>query len=112
MQIDDIDIERRQILHCLLHRIGDIVQLEIEEDAVSQRPHLFDDVKSKRVGQLHADLDRDRFIELFEKVQHFFSRGEIKRRNGLLVHPLKLLPTASLTELIPYFLHHFLAVAQ
>ena len=62
MDVHQVHIQRGQSGHSLFHGVGDIMQLQIQEDLVAPGPDLPDDGGAFGVEQLHADLHKGLFL--------------------------------------------------
>jgi len=87
VQVHNVGPQGREHTHGLFHGVGDVVQLEIEEDGVAAALELADDVRSLGVEQLHADLDEGLAAgEAVEKTERFLAAGEIAGYDDVFTH--------------------------
>ena len=68
----------REVLHRLADGVGDVVQLEVEKDAVAALEDAADHIRACGVVQLHSDLHIGLFAaEAVEERQRFLRGGKI-----------------------------------
>ena len=89
MDVAHVDIQSRQHGHRLTHRIGDIVQLQVEENPVSPAFDLPHDGRTFGVEKLHADLQKGfaRLVaEKIEEAERIFCGLEVAGDDYITVH--------------------------
>ena len=87
VEVDHIHIEGGEHGHRFFHGVGDVVQLEIEEDLVAARLDLAHDGRAFGVEELHADLHEGLFAgEAVEKREGLFLAVKIQRDDNVLTH--------------------------
>ena len=62
VEVHDVHIQRRQCRHGPFHGVGNVMQLQIQEDLVAPGPDLPHDGGAFGVKQLHADLHKGLFL--------------------------------------------------
>ena len=87
VEVDHVHIEGGEHGHRFFHGVGDVVQLEIEEDLVAARLDLAHDRGALGVEKLHADL-HERLLagEAVEKRERFFLAVKVQRNDNVLTH--------------------------
>ena len=92
VEVDDVHIQRRQGGHGLSHRVGDVVELQIQKDAVAPAADLPDDGGTLGVKQLHPHLDEGLFLcEAVQKSQRFLPAVEVQCNDNVFTHDVLLL---------------------
>ena len=87
VEVDHIHIEGGEHGHRFFHGVGNVVQLEIEEDLVAARLDLAHDGRAFGVEELHADLHKGLFAgEAVEKREGLFLAVKIQRDDNVLTH--------------------------
>ena len=103
MEIDDVRAKISQDGHGLLHSVGYVVELQVQEDLMApvfQLPH---HVGAGGVEQLHADLDEGPLpAQLIQKRQGLFAAAEIAGDYHVLSHQCAP-PMISFRLVMPYF---------
>lgn len=109
MDVAHIHVQPRQYGHRFLHRIGNVVQLEVEENLVPPALDLTHDFRPFGIEQLHADLE-ERFAclapEQVEEFEGIFRRLEVAGDNYVMLHIVRFyvhstIPIMSLSRPIP-----------
>ena len=78
VHIGHVDSQLGQVAHGLVHGVGDIVELQIQEHIVAHGFQLADNVRPFAIEQLHADFHKGLFLlELAEEIKSILSGGEI-----------------------------------
>ena len=80
VDIAHVDVEPRQHGHRLLHGVGNVVELEVEENAVAPALDFAHDGRAFGVEKLHADLQKGfaRFVaEQIEEAESLLGRLEV-----------------------------------
>ena len=62
VEVHDVHIQRGQCRHGLFHGVGNVMQLQIQEDLVAPCPNLPDNGGPFGVKQLHADFHKGLFL--------------------------------------------------
>ena len=92
VQVHHVHVERRQHRHCLFDGVGNVVQLQIEEDLVASCLDVTDDLRSLRIKKLHADLDERLFSgEAVEKRERFLPSVKVQCDDDVFTHGVRLL---------------------
>ena len=92
VEVDHIHIEGGEHGHRLFHGVGNVVQLEIEEDLVAARLDLAHDGRAFGVEELHADLHiRPLVSEAVEKGQRALPGRKVAGDYYVFSHCLLLL---------------------
>ena len=92
MDVHQVHIQRGQSGHSLFHGVGDIMQLQIQEDLVAPGPDLPDDGGAFGVEQFHADLHKGLFLcEAVQKCQCLFLAVKVQRNDNVFTHDVLLL---------------------
>ena len=92
VEVHDVHIQRRQCRHGPFHGVGNVMQLQIQEDLVAPGPDLPHDGGAFGVKQLHADLHKGLFLcEAVQKCQCLFLAVEVQRNDNVLTHDVLLL---------------------
>ena len=92
MEVHHIHVQRGQDGHGLFDGVGDVVQLEIEEDLVASGLDLADDGRALGVEQLHADLHERLFAgETVEKRERFLLAVKVQGDDDVFTHDVRLL---------------------
>ena len=87
VEVGDVHIQVPQDGHGLLNGVGDVVELQIQEDLVAPGLDLPDDAGAFGVVQLHADLDKGLPAgELVQKCEGGFCRREITSYDNVFTH--------------------------
>ena len=74
VHVDDVRVERRYHARRRRHRVGNVMQFQVEEDLVSARLYVADDLRTFRIEQLHSDFYKGLFpLEFVQKRQCFRS---------------------------------------
>ena len=96
MEVGHIHIQAGEDRHGLLHSVGDVVELQIQEDLVAPGLDLPDDGRALGVVELHADLHKGLLLgELIQERQCLFLAVEIQRDDDILTHDARLLLSLS-----------------
>ena len=92
MEIDHVHVQRGQRRHGLFDRVGDIVQLQIQKDAVAPGTDLPYNGGSLGVEQLHADLHKGLLLrEAVQKGQCLVFAVKVQCDDNVLTHDVRLL---------------------
>ena len=92
VEVGHIHIQAGEDRHGLLHGVGDVVELQIQEDLVAAGLDLPDDGGALRVVELHADLHKGLLLgELVQKRQGLCLAVKIQRDDDVLTHGARLL---------------------
>ena len=87
MQVDHIHIQTAQHSHCFLHRIGDIMQFQVEENLMSTTLQLTNNSRAFSIKKLHANLyKRLLFRKSIQESIRFFCARKITRYNHFSFH--------------------------
>jgi hypothetical protein len=87
VDVHHVHIQPGQHRHGLLHGVGDVVELQVQEDPVSPVLDRPDDVRPRGVVQLHADLHEGLPpLEPVQKRQRLLRRGEVAGDDHVLAH--------------------------
>ena len=87
VEVDHVHIEGGEHGHRFFHGVGDIVQLEIEEDLMAARLDLAHDGRAFSVEELHADLHKGLFAgEAVKKCEGLFLAVKIQCDDNVLTH--------------------------
>ena len=100
----EIDVQVRKNSHGLLDSVGDIVELQIQEDLMTTGLDLLDNAGAFCIIQLHADLQEGLAVtscELVQECKGCLRRGKITCYNYVLTHYFAP-PIISLKLLIRY----------
>ena len=101
MDVDHVHIQVAQHAHGPLDGVGNVVELQVQENLVAPGLDLPDDGRTLGVEQLHADLHEGlAALELVQKGQGFVFGGEIQCNDDVLVHRCAP-PVKSLNLLTP-----------
>ena len=102
MEIGDVHIQIPQNCHCLFHSVGNIVQLQIQENLMSSCFDFLHDSRTLRIVQLHTDFHKGLPTgELVQKREGLLRAGKITGYNYVLTHYFAP-PIISLKVLILY----------
>ena len=69
MDVAHVHVEAREYGHRLAHRVGNVVELQVEEDAVSPALDLAHDLGTLGIEELHADLQEGFALLVPEQVE-------------------------------------------
>ena len=87
VEIDHVHLQLGQHVHSLLDSVGDIVQLQVQEDLVPSGFELPADGRALGVVKLHADLDKGALrAEAVQKFQCLRFAAEIAGDDNVLTH--------------------------
>ena len=87
VEVDHVHIEGGEHGHRFFHGVGDIVQLEIEEDLMAARLDLAHDGRAFGVEELHANLHKGLFAgEAIKKCEGLFLAVKIQCDDNVLTH--------------------------
>src|SRR5574344_68048 len=105
VNIAHIHIPGREHVHCLSDCVRNVVQLQVQENAVPCRLDIADYVGTFAVEKLHSDFDERLFAvspEVFQKVQSLFPAAEVAGYDNISCHNYYLtIPIMSFSESMP-----------
>ena len=96
VQVGHMHAQPREVLHRLADGVGDVVQLEVEKDAVAALEDAADHIRACGVVQLHSDLHiRSTLPEFIKKRHRLFFAAEITSNDYIFTHyaHLRLYPS-------------------
>ncbi len=87
VQVGHVHVQPAQHGHALPDRVGNVAQLEIEENLVAARLDIAHDLRPLGVKQLHADLEIRLFAgELIQKVKNLLAACKVAGDDNVLAH--------------------------
>ena len=89
MEVHHVHVQPGEDRHGPIHSVGDVVELQVQENLVSPGFDFPDDGGPFGVVQLHADFHKGLVLpggEAVQEPQGLFPRGEIQGNNYILSH--------------------------
>ena len=87
VQVGHVYIQLRKHMHGLLHRVGDIVELQVQKDLMSPCLNFPNNVRAFRIVQLHADFHiRLPSVKLIQKGKGLLLVFKIQCNDNVLCH--------------------------
>ena len=92
VEVHDVHVQRGQGGHGLFHGVGNVVELQVEEDLMTASADIPHYLRPLGVEKLHADLDKGLFAgKAIQKSQRLFLAVEIQCDDNVLTHDVLLL---------------------
>ena len=87
VEVHDVHIQRGQGGHGLFHGVGDVVELQVEENLMTASADIPHHLRPLGVEKLHTDLDKGLFAgKAIQKSQRLFLAVEIQCDDNVLTH--------------------------
>ena len=92
VEVGHVHVQLRERAHAALDGVGDVAELEIEENLVAAALDLAHDLRPFGVEKFHADLHEGLFAgEAVEEGKRFLAAGEVEGDDDVFTHGARLL---------------------